>query len=298
MDLKALLPLAVQASLFLLVLSLGLRATPYDALYVIRRPRLLARALLAVDVIPPALTVLVALVFPLTPVVKIGLLLMAVSPMPPLVPGKQMNAGGNLSYVCGLLVAVSVLSIVTVPLTVAIVAALFPGGAMVSAGAIARLVAVGVILPLGTGVTLHALLREKALRVARSLRFIANIVLVAAVVPVLISVGDGMWTLTGNGTVLAIVTVVLAALAGGHFLGGPDETDRTALAIASATRHPGIALMIARTSFPGTEAAASLLLYVVVSSLAAVPYNMWRKRRRGTPPAVVNAGATHRPSPV
>lgn len=35
-----------------------------------------------------------------------------------------------------------------------------------------------------------------------------------------------------------------------HWLGRPDPDDRTALAIASSMRHPGVALAIARLNFP------------------------------------------------
>lgn len=36
-----------------------------------------------------------------------------------------------------------------------------------------------------------------------------------------------------------------AALATGHLLGGPEEDDRTLLAFAAVSRHPGIAIVVA-----------------------------------------------------
>ena len=61
----------------------------------------------------------------------------------------------------------------------------------------------------------------------------------------MIAVGPAIVSLVGNGTVLVIAAVVAAGLAAGHWLGGPDPDDRTALAIASSMRHPGVAMAIA-----------------------------------------------------
>jgi BASS family bile acid:Na+ symporter len=46
---------------------------------------------------------------------------------------------------------------------------------------------------------------------------------------------------------IAVGTLIFAI---GHALGGPNPGHRTALAIACATRHIGIAVLVA-TSFPG-----------------------------------------------
>ena len=55
----------------------------------------------------------------------------------------------------------------------------------------------------------------------------------------------------GTMALLALVT-----LAGGHLLGGPVPEDRTALAVASSMRHPGLAMMIAKVELPDQQIAA------------------------------------------
>ncbi|MGH7358585.1 MAG: hypothetical protein ACREJR_07215, partial [Candidatus Rokuibacteriota bacterium] len=63
-----------------------------------------------------------------------------------------------------------------------------------------------------------------------------------------------------------------------HWLGGPDPDDRTALAIASSIRHPGVALTIARLNFPEEPLApAAVLLFLLVSVIATLPYGAWRR---------------------
>jgi BASS family bile acid:Na+ symporter len=81
--------------------------------------------------------------------------------------------------------------------------------------------------------------------------------------------------------VLAIAVVVAMGLAAGHWLGGPNPDDRTALAIASSMRHPGVALAIARLNFPEDRLVpAAVLLFIIVNMLITLPYGMWRRRAR------------------
>jgi len=115
--LKQILPLLLSLSLAGLVLTVGLRATVDDLLYVIRRPGLLGRVVVAVEVIPPLAAALLVWFLPIAPVVKAGLMLMAISPVPPLVPGKELNIGARKEFAYGVYVAMALLTIVAVPLT-------------------------------------------------------------------------------------------------------------------------------------------------------------------------------------
>ena len=63
-------------------------------------------------------------------------------------------------------------------------------------------------------------------------------------------------------------------------LGGPIEGDRTALAMATASRHPAVALAVA-TSGVVVETKpelAVILLYLIVATLVSIPYQKWRHR--------------------
>jgi BASS family bile acid:Na+ symporter len=89
-----------------------------------------------------------------------------------------------------------------------------------------------------------------------------------------------------EGTLTALVVITLIWLTVGHLLGGPDEDDRTGLAFATASRHPGVAMAVA--SLTGEPLAPiGVLLAVVVSELAMVPYKLWRKRLRAGRSTVV-----------
>jgi bile acid:Na+ symporter, BASS family len=86
-------------------------------------------------------------------------------------------------------------------------------------------------------------------------------------------------SLVGDGTVLAIAAVVVTGLLAGHWLGGPDPDDRTALAIAASMRHPGVALTIARLNFPEEPLVpAAVFLFLLVNVIVTLPYGAWRRR--------------------
>jgi hypothetical protein len=74
--------------------------------------------------------------------------------------------------------------------------------------------------------------------------------------------------------------LMLAALATGHLLGGPEEDGRTALGIACATRHVGVAVLVA-VSFPGPRTAVLIAAYVVAAAVVSIPYLGWRRRVAG-----------------
>ena len=70
------------------------------------------------------------------------------------------------------------------------------------------------------------------------------------------------------GGVLALMALVAMALAIGHVLGGPGDDDRTALAVACASRHIGIAVLVA-ASLPGPRTAVIVAVYIVASAVVS-----------------------------
>ncbi len=177
--------------------------------------------------------------------------------------------------------AISLLSIVLVPLILEILSAVFPRDVWVSPWAMARIVLISVLVPLALGLAVHRLKPRFAERAAPFVSRLANLLLWLTVLPVLIVAWPAMRVLLGNGTALTITGVVAAGLLAGHLLGGPDPADRASLAIACATRHPGIALLIGRTSFPTQSLAPALLLFLVIGLLAAIPYQAWSRKHTG-----------------
>ena len=277
--LQTLIPMVFTISLAGLVIAVGLDADPDDLLYLFRRPVQLAKSVLAVNVVVPIAAALLVFIFPLSPVARAGILLMAVSPVPPLVPGKELKVGAEKSHAYGLYVALALLSVIIVPLAVEIMSRSYRVEVSVPLPSIARSILLTVAAPLIVGLIVRRLAPAFAARTAPVVRNIAMILVLAALVPLLIAVWPAIARLVGNGTILAMALTAAIALAAGHLLGGPDLPDRAALAVTASTRHPGIALMIATANNADKQVSAAIVLMMLVGLLTAVPYQLWLKRR-------------------
>lgn len=81
----------------------------------------------------------------------------------------------------------------------------------------------------------------------------------------------------GLPSMLAFASLTLAALVTGHWLGEPDEGQRTSLAVACATRHVGLALLIAAHA-KGPNTLPLVANYLFASAFVCIPYVRWRQR--------------------
>lgn len=283
-DFAHLIKLALGTSVLLLVFSLGMRATVRDATSFFddsfRPPYNLFRASFAMNVVVPAIAATTAALLNIPLPVKVALISMSASPVPPILPGKQLRFGGRTSYVFGLLVSVSATAIVLAPITIAIMSRIFQREVHVSALEIASIVGKTVFLPLALGLLFHRFSPGLSEKVGPVISRVANALLVVCLLPVLYSALPGIWALIGNGTGLVIAGVVAAAVVAGHWIGGPDESDRTALGIVSAMRHPGIGMAIATTNFPDNKLVpAAILFYVLIAAIVTTIYGKIRSRK-------------------
>jgi BASS family bile acid:Na+ symporter len=279
MILAQLIPLALQSSIAILLFCIALKSSFRDITRLLDRPGLLGRSLLAMNVIMPLFAVLFALAFEFHYSLKIAFIALAIAPIPPILPKKELKAGGTSSYIIGLLAVTSLASIVLVPATVELLGRILARPAHVSPATVAEIVLTSMIAPLVAGVVFRRLAPSAADRIARPLSVFANILLVVAAVPVLIAEWPAIVSLIGNFTLVAIIVYVLVGLAMGHLLGGPDPDDRTVLALSTATRHPAVALSILHNAPDQKTVMAAVLLVVAVGGIVSIPYVKWRTRQ-------------------
>src|SRR5688500_4946324 len=95
-----------------------------------------------------ALAVLLARSCDFRPVVKVALVTLAVSPIPPVVPERALKAGAKENYTIGLLTASALTSIVLIPLSMEGLERVFGLPLQSSAFSIALLAVEMVLLPL------------------------------------------------------------------------------------------------------------------------------------------------------
>lgn len=279
MEVKELALLGFQISLVCTVLSYGLNAAPADLMYLLRRPSLLARSLIAIVVVMPVVAVLMTrwLDFPLT--AEVALIALAISPVPPRLPTRETRAGGHMPYALGLMVLLTLLSVAVVPLTAYLLGAMYGRSIDVPPADIALLIVKSVLVPLAAGMAIRAVSPGLAGRVVKPAAILARVLMPLAAIALLIVVAPALWPLTTNGSLLVIVAFLAIGFVTGHRLGGPEPEHAAVLAYATACRHPGIALATAVTAFPDGHFGATIVLYLVTAFVLGVAYRAWNRRR-------------------
>ena len=281
MNMTAIILLVLKASIILSVFAIGLKATFADATSLFRHPGHLFRALLSMNVLMPLTALAIGAPFNLHPAVKIALVVISVSPIPPVLPNKALKAGGKDDYTIGLLVATPVVSIILIPITIAIFEKITDVSLALPARSVAVLVFTTILAPLLIGIAVQKIAHTIADRAAKPIAVLASVLLILSALPVLIGLARTVFSLIGDGTILTLVSFALVGFIVGHLLGGPEPDNRPVLALATASRHPAVALAIAHANFPEQKLAVpAVFLYVILSGILSALYLLWVKRQR------------------
>jgi BASS family bile acid:Na+ symporter len=289
-EMLGLVPLMFAGSLTGLLVAVGLDADLDDLFYFFRHPWWLAKAVVAVNLVAPLTAMAVVALVPVSPAVRAGILLMAVSPVPPFIPGRRAQGREHRAYAYGLYVALSLLSTVLVPLTVLALSAFYGRKLDFNPASVAGHVAMAVLPPLAIGLLVRRVAPVFAHHARGVISLISGLVLLASVAAVLARLWPDMIALFGNGAVAAMAVLAAVTLAAGHMLGGPDPRDRPALALTSASRHPDLALTIAATNTTDPRVTAAILLVMIVGLVLSIPYELWLRRRPARPALAASSG--------
>lgn len=117
-----------------------------------------------------------------------------------------------------------------------------------------------------------------AYRIGEMLMKIAGLTM-TLVALVILAIGLRLVFEIGLPSVLAFAVFMLAAIVTGHLLGGPNELNRTSLSVACASRHIGLALLIAANA-PGRQLLALVVAYILVSACVSLLSVRWITKRR------------------
>src|SRR4030095_5839347 len=243
--LTRLLLLTLQVSVFFTVFGFGLKTTLDDLLSLVRRPALLVRSVVAGFVIMPVFAVLLGRLFDFARIVEISLVALAISPVPPLLPQRQTQAGGATHFVLALMAVLSVAAIVIVPLALEILELASGRPLAITPVAVARIVTISTLLPLAAGMLVHAIRPPLAASIERPVTLVGSTLLPVAALALIVTAAPAIWALVGDGTVFAIVLFLVTGLAVGQALGGPEPDHSLGLALSTAYRHPAMAVSIA-----------------------------------------------------
>jgi BASS family bile acid:Na+ symporter len=143
--------------------------------------------------------------------------------------------------------------------------------------AIAKQVLTVQLLPLGLGLLIRRLGGAMAAEIGELLTTIANTLFLVLLIFLLgisiVVVPTVYWR-----GLIVIPVIVVFGLVCGHLLGGPDLSTRSAIATGSIARNAGLALfLVAANGAP--QAIPTIIAYMIVGSITALPYNIWVKRQ-------------------
>jgi len=289
---KSVLMLAIMLE----VVAVGVQVDPRDMWPVIRRPMWLLRVTIAMFVAVPVLAVILAKTFDMPNVMRGAMVLLAISAAAPLLPGKLLKLGDDLTHDATLAAVTSVLAIVFVPLALKGLGVAFQRGVGITVAAVAAVLMTTFLLPLGIGMVARAVLGPaRAVRIGELAGDAGDIVLGILVLLIVVAQRATVFPLLWQ-SMIVIALLAPGALAIGHLLGGPDPRERTSLAIATVTRHPGLALLMASANSRMTqEMPLAVVAFVLGTAVATIPYTIWRKRvLSGAPSAAFGAPANVR----
>jgi len=271
------LSIVAAATLFAVMFDLGLAIVPGEFRWVLKRPALLLKGLFSVLIAVPAIALVVTRTLELPRPVEVGIVLMAISPGAPVALRRSIGAGGHRTFAPALQIAVALLAVVSMPLSIGILNEYYRAQAVVDPQHLARQVFFAQLLPLGLGMAMNRLAGGAAAWLEPRLRRLGSLLLIVLLVLVLIDIWhvviDAGWR-----AALAIVLVTALALAVGHLLGGPEPATRTATAICSAARNPGLALLVATLNHAAPAITATALAYLLIAAVTLIPYVAWRRR--------------------
>jgi BASS family bile acid:Na+ symporter len=254
-------------------------ATTGDIVYLWRRPALLLKSIIAMYIAMPAAAVLMARTLDLPPRTELALVVLAICAGAPLLPKKLIKFGGDPSYVFSLIVTTSLLAIVTVPASLYLLAEVINfDTTAVTPLQVAGLILKTFLLPLGVGMLFRQAAPALSERFGDPLLKIASAVMALSALAAL-TIGFRLVFEIGLPSLLAFAAFTLSAIVVGHLFGGPNPSDRTSLAIACASRHIGLALLIAANA-RGQHALALVVAYLLASAVVSIPYVRWITKHR------------------
>ena len=143
---------------------------------------------------------------------------------------------------------------------------------------VAALISETILIPLAAGMLASRFL-PKLHGFASQTLMVGTVLLIVGAIPLLVLGWKAFGALVGDGSILAIAIFIAAGTATGHFLGGRRPAVRTALAIATPARHPGLAVAIAQANYPAQSrlVAGAVVIYLILRVLLSFPYARWQR---------------------
>ena len=238
---------------------MGLQVKSAEVVAGLKQPKTLAAIFVWGWVLGPALGLLIAWALPLPAPFVTGLLLFSLAPCAPFFPLMVPKARGDMSYAGALVPLAAVGTVIFMPL----MAPLLIEGVALSAGTLAKMLLVTVLLPLAVGAVLREYARAVATKIFPTVNVIAKLSTLGCLVYGLVLFWREMLATAGSFGLLSmtIFMVVMGVITYRRFGFGLKQNQRSVMALCMLSRN-GAVVMLAAITIPDVD--PSILTYVMM----------------------------------
>jgi BASS family bile acid:Na+ symporter len=249
------------------MVSVAMESTQGEIRTMLKDLRRMGFALLANIVIVPILAFVLVRLLPLRPDIRIGVMMLAISPGGLFALQFARISKGDRVFAVALVIVLLVLAIFTTPLL-----AHWFFGREGEGGLFLRLILLFLLLvavPLILGRELQKRFSKIAPKLGRWLGLLSIVIFIITALMTGRFKTPAIKALGTDGTTAIIVLTVVCWIVG-WVMGGPEIRNRKVLAISTAMRNFGVCVPIAIHYFPGTE----VMLPIMAFSGISIPMNM------------------------
>ena len=279
----AFLPILQKAStlVFLLssMLAMGLSISPRDVLAPLRNLRLVLRLLALNFVAAPALAWLLAVCLQLAPGHAAGLMLLGCAAGPPFLPKLVEVARGDLTLAASLIIVLTAGTLVFMPVALP---HLVPS-LSVDGWAIAKPLLLLIVAPLAAGMVARIWWSKVAAQSAPVFAKLGNLALLVLFVLLIALNAHALLRVLGSGAILAAILHFFALFSLSWFLPSGDLRGQGEVALGTAARNFGAALVPAASATDNPDLTTMLIVSAIVGLLIAFPTARWVRGKLVTP---------------
>ena len=268
----------VMFSVMFLMLGVGLRTAFGQVIAAAKQVRLIGLGVLANFIVVPVLIYLSLVWLPLTPDVKIGIMLMAAAPIAPMAPPFVGMARGNVAFAVGLMTIVALLSVPLTPLIIDFALPKSTDGVVLDSMQIIKTLLIAQLIPISIGMALRQVSPKWAERLLKFVPKIGQFGLIVGVGLLLVKDAKQILSLGFLPHMVMALMVIVSLFIGHWMLIGGTNDDRRALAVSTAIRNVPLAFLIAGDNFPDTVVAPVTLLFGVFTMVFSVAYGKLKHR--------------------
>ncbi|OUR60622.1 bile acid:sodium symporter [Bermanella sp. 47_1433_sub80_T6] len=288
MEADLLIKVILPASLFVIMLGMGLALKPLDFKMVMVRPKAVALGVFAQMVILPLMAYLIVTAFGLSGAVAVGVMILALCP-----GGTTSNlytylAKGDIALSVTLTSVVSLLAPFTVPVMIVLFMGLLMGdGQQVELPVIKTIIQLIVItiLPISIGMFIHHKKPEFSAKAEQPVKIFSVLFLLFIVILIVVQNIDQMGSYFAQAGLAALV-LNIACLSVGYGiakLARLNEAQSKAIAIEVGFQNGTLAIVIALSLLQNTEMSIAATCYSLIMFVTGAVFAWLLNRKNGNP---------------